>query len=195
MAGWEWESGNLRLAIRRNGTMRGAWRRDTATGAWRKFASISYARTDVEDSTTFTQTDAFGDPIRFWRDQDGTVQLEFGPGDLRTFDGKMSVPIWFRTRYALRPGDDDFELESAISIERDYAQGEGEIAFRLDLPQGERTAPVMTLTESETPVTISDESRSGGGIRRLYRWLAPDTSLSAPKGSWHGVRLHFGAEP
>ena len=194
MAGWEWESGNLRLAIRRNGTLRGAWHRDIATGEWRKCASISYARTDVEGTATFTQSDAFGDPIRFWSDPDGAVHLDFGPGDLRTFDGRMSVPVWFRTRYTLRPGEDDFLLESAISIERDYATGEGEIAFRLDLPQGAGSAPSMELTETGTPVSVSDEARSGGGIRRFYRWLSPSTSLSAPKGAWHGVRLHFGAE-
>ena len=106
----------------------------------------------------------------------------------------MSVPVWFRTRYVLRPGEDDFELESAISAERDYTTGEGEIAFRLDLPQGAGSAPTMELTETATPVSVFDEARSGGGIRRFYRWLSPNTSLSAPKGAWHGVRLHFGAD-
>lgn len=174
MGGWEWESGGLRLAIRRNGTLRAGWLRDAASGKWRKFVGTVDIRTDTgtgwkgpfgnPDTSVCSQNDAFGDPIRFWREPDGTVHLDFGPGDLRSFGGRMAVPIWFRTRYTLRPGDSSFELESAISIERDYAAGEGEIALRV----------------------AGDEGRT-------YRWLTPQTTLSAPKGAWHGVRLPFGA--
>lgn len=173
MAGWEWESGGLRLAIRRNGTLRGAWRRDPASGGWRQVAGTVDIRTDTgvgrkdpfgnPDNQICSQNDAFGDPIRFWKSDDGAVHLDFGPGDLRTFDAKMAVPIWYRTRYTLRPGADDFELEAAISIERDYAKGEGEIVLRV----------------------AGDDGSS-------YRWLTPETSLSMPKGAWRGVRLHFG---
>ncbi|MBR3086463.1 MAG: hypothetical protein IKH04_08695, partial [Kiritimatiellae bacterium] len=175
MGGWEWESGNLRLAIRRNGTLRAGWRRDAATGEWRQFVGTVDIRTDTgvgkmdpfgnPVKSVCSQNDAFGDPIRFWRGGDGAVHLDFGPGDLRPFHGRMAVPIWYRTRYVLRPGADSFDLEAAISIERDYAKGEGEIALRV----------------------VGDE-------RRTHRWLAPETSLSAPKGAWLPVTLHFGNE-
>ncbi|MBQ7666559.1 MAG: hypothetical protein IJS46_01010 [Kiritimatiellae bacterium] len=212
MGGWLWESGGLRLAIRRNGTLRAAWLRDAATGEWAQVLGTADIRTDTGAGRRdpfgnpvkgiCSQNDAFGDPIRLWRGDDGAVHLDFGPGDLRPFHSRMADPVWYRTRYTLRPGAPSFELESAISAERDYAAGEGEIALRMDLapataggaggaaPRPWSVPAVQVAGAFGAPAAFS---RDGATLR--YRWLFPDTSFSPPKGTWHGVRLLIDTHP
>ena len=200
MAGWEWESGDLRVRIQRNGTLRGVWRREGPDAPWRRILSEASVETDTgigrramfggPGARECKQSLEFDCPMSFWRKPDGTIHLDFGPGDLRAYgrSAMMVSPIWFRTRYTLRPGADAFGFESAVSVERDFAAGEGTLALHLDFENGDPEAHIADMSSYGADPSVSDE-----GSRRFYRWVSPDKPFTAPKGSWHGVRLIIGA--
>ena len=195
MAGWEWESGDLRVRIQRNGTLRGVWRRDES-GEWRRILAEASIETDTgigrramfggPGARDCKQSLEFDCPMAFWREPDGTVHLDFGPGDLRSYgkSAMMVSPIWFRTRYTLRPGADSFLMESAISVERAYAAGEGTIALHMDFDDGHPDAHISGVSVFGDEPSVIDV-----GARRLYRWLTPETTFNPPSGSWHGVGM------
>jgi len=175
MAGWEWVSGDLKVRVQRNGCLRGVWRR--SGGKWERIVRNAMVVTDtglcgrdifsgsgIRECKQDSEIDC---PMSFWRDEDGTVHLEFGPGDLRPFGrgGKMSPPIWYRTRYAFTPGATEFDFESAVSGEREFEAGEGELAL------------VTTYAN---------------GGREKHLWISPDSAFSSRKGVWHSVTRRFG---
>ena len=199
MAGWEWESGDLRVRIQRNGTLRGVWQREGQGEPWCRILSEASVETDTgtgrramfggPGARECKQSLEFDCPMSFWREPDGTVHLDFGPGDLRAYgrSAMMVSPIWFRTRYTLRPGTRSFDFESAVSVTRSFNEGEGTLALHLDFDSGTPGAHIADVSTYGAPPSITDE-----GARRLYCWVSPDKPFTAPKGSWHGVRLSIG---
>lgn len=198
MAGWEWESGNLRVRIQRNGTLRGVWRRDGPGATWRRILSEASIETDTGSgrramfggpgSRECKQSLEFDCPMSFWREADGTVHLDFGPGDLRQYgrSARMASPVWFRTRYTLRPGDDSFRLESALSAERAFAAGEGTLALRMDFDNEEPGGHVAEWSSFGAEPLVRDE-----GDHRCYHWLSPAATFDPQPGTWHGVRMQI----
>ena len=198
MAGWEWESGDLRVRIQRNGTLRGVWRRDGPGAPWRRVLAEASIETDTGSgrramfggpgSRECKQSLEFDCPMAFWREGDGTVHLDFGPGDLRQYgrSAMMVSPIWFRTRYTLRPGADSFRMESAVSVERAFAKGEGTLALHLDFDDGDPAAHIGEMTSFGAEPSVLDED-----ARRLYLWLTPETAFAPQYGTWHGVGLQI----
>ena len=199
MSGWEWESGDLKVRVQRNGCLRGVWRRNG--DSWERLVDNALVVTD----TGVGRRDVFGNPgkreckqseeidcpMSFWKDRDGTVHLDFGPGDLRPFgrNGKMASPIWYRAHYSFRPGETSFRFESGVSVERAFEVGEGEVALRVRLSPGiEDWEKCMSELGSEgSPATVVAEGRT-----RRFRWVTPEKRFSEPRGSWHGITMQIG---
>ena len=198
MCGWQYEDGGLRVLVQRNGCLRGVWKR--VGGEWRRILVNSLVSTDTgigranlfggRGARECKQSEEIDADMRFWRTEDGTLRLDFH-GDLRAYGvgGKMTVPIWFRTRYAFR-GDKDFGYESAVAVEREFALDEGELALRVRFTS-EAGDPALHLRD----VTTYGESALAKPCPERHAhdfyWVCGDEPFISPKGQWNGVRMRI----
>ncbi len=141
--GWRYDDGDLRVHILRSGALAGAWRR--IGGTWTKKLRTGgfFTKTGTGRKNNLGRVAAdcrqcweYECPARFLRKPDGSLALEFGPGELRARDfhaSRMSEPILYRTTYTLG-AKDGFTMETALSAPRDYGSDEGEIGLRFEFP-------------------------------------------------------------
>lgn len=198
MCGWLYEDGGLRVLVQRNGCLRGVWKR--VDGAWRRVVASALVRTDTgigrknlfggKGTRECKQSEEIDADMRFWREPDGTLRFDFH-GDLRAYGvgGKMSVPIWYRTRYAFK-GDQSFGFESAVSVERAFGMDEGELALDVRFAS-EVGDPCMHLQEI---VTYGESAlvRFDSGRRACeFLWVSGEEPFLSPKGQWNGVKMRI----
>lgn len=124
--GWLYESGDLRMRIRKNGAIVGMWKRQD--GAWRPVARLvgfwshtekpghkDWTRHDPEERA---QENEFGVEVDFSRSSDGTLVLDFTGGRLRNFGKRRwaESSVSFKTTFTLGDAPDGFGYKTLFSM-------------------------------------------------------------------------------
>ncbi len=119
--GWVFETGALRVRLRRTGSVAGVWRKD-ARGEWKEIIHDAYIYTDhgfvkkgdEKERTRYSSRDEIEAEKTFRRDADGTLRLSF-TGFLREAHrfGQLRNRIAFTVSYVFR---DDTGFDVALRV-------------------------------------------------------------------------------
>lgn len=195
MSGWEWQSGDLKVRVQRNGCLRGVWKREGRQ--WRRKIRSGYVYTNTgigrknlfggRGAAECKQSEEIDCPVKIWRDEKDNVHLKFGEGDLRAYgrSGKMKTPIWYSMHYVFTPESPCFVVECAMRVERSFAVGEGELSLRVYPSDGSCSSEIFRMISSQgAPVTLSE---SGGLL--TYNWLDASRALDVPAAQKNKIRF------
>ena len=121
--GWVFETGALRVRLRRTGSVAGVWRRD-ASGEWKEIIHDAYIYTDhgfvkkgdEKERTRYSSRDEIEAEKTFRRDADGTLHLSF-TGFLREAHrfGQLRNRIAFTVSYVFRD-DTGFDVDVRVKV-------------------------------------------------------------------------------
>lgn len=215
--GWRWEDAGLRVHIGRSGALSGAWVwRD---GEWKQVLEdcglFTKTGTGREDNLRRIYADCrqeweYECPAVFRKNSDGTLTLDFGPGEMRAYElhaSRMRDPFEYKTRYILG-GRDGFQMETAFSAPGKYGADNGEFGLRLKfpahLPRAEGEKCLKMLADSGV-VEFSDLSFSGmspkcirteNGKTLSFLWHEKGGCEFKGGKEWHGLSafLRFGVQ-
>jgi len=119
VGGWLYDDGELRLRMRRTGSIAGVWTRSSDGGWERRLESFGMeardgtaplkprSHWDGRDPDVKAQDFSPATQANFHRDPCGRIHLEFDSGRLRGVErnrGEMSKPLWMKTKYELGDG-------------------------------------------------------------------------------------------
>lgn len=191
MGGWQYETGGMRLRIRRNGALAGVWRKE-ADGSWTEVLRTFGVRgrdpaapkeprlvwggrdRDVKEQAFAPFPRAF-----FARTPHGGLKLEFLSGEMRGIEQNSGcVPHNARATatYWLEDGD-AFRMRLGFSAKGTFGKGDWTVEMLAEPPEGKDAADVIGTPEfvGGDPRTV----RERGRVRYVYHEPdGPDLKLA-----------------
>ena len=146
--GWMFETGALRVRLRRTGSVAGVWRRD-ARGEWKETIREACIYTDqgfvekgdANERTRYSSRDEIEAEKTFLRDADGTLRLSFTGflRDARRF-GQLRNRIGFTVTYVFRD-DTGFDVDMRVKVHgKPVADVPPRLLFEARRPNGAEAA-------------------------------------------------------